>query len=187
VLTIPLHDYAAGVGENLVPPDPGSLVVVVEYDEEWPREFARQEVRIRHALGPVATEVHHAGSTSVPGLAAKAIIDVVLVVPDTDDEAAYAPALRAAGFTFASRSPAWFGHRLFKDRSPRVNVHVFGPRCPEVDRMLAFRDHLRRDAADRDLYETTKRELAGRTWVLAQDYADAKSPVVEEIMSRAVR
>ena len=175
------------MAENLVPPDPGSLVVVVGYDEEWPREFARQEERIRQALGPVASEVHHAGSTSVPGLAAKAIIDVVLVVPDPDDEAAYAPALRAAGFTFASRDPAWFGHRLFKDGSPRVNVHVFGPRCPEVDRMLAFRDHLRRDASDRELYESTKRELAGRAWVLVQDYADAKSPVVTQIMTRALR
>jgi len=186
MLTIPVRDYAAGVAENLVPPDPGSLVVVVEYDEEWPREFSRQEARIRQALGPLALEVHHAGSTSVPGLAAKAVIDVVLVVPDTDDEAAYAPALRAAGFTFASREPEWFGHRLFKDRSPRVNVHVFGPGCVEVARMLAFRDHLRADEADRQLYERTKRDLATRSWVWVQDYADAKSSVVAQIMSRAL-
>ena len=159
---------------------------MVEYDEGWPLEYARQDARIRRALGPVAVEVHHAGSTSVPGLAAKAIIDIVLVVPDPDDEAAYAPALQSAGYLFGSREPEWFGHRLFKDRSPRVNLHVFGPGCEEVTRMLAFRDHLRRDDADRALYERTKRQLAARSWVRVQDYADAKSVVVADIMGRAL-
>lgn len=175
------------MSENLVPPDPGSLVVVVDYDDAWPDVFERQRARIERSLGDVALEVHHAGSTSVPGLAAKAIIDVVLVVPAPADEAAYAPALEAEGLVLASRHPAWHQHRLFKDRSPRTNVHVFPPGCEEVDRMLVLRDHLRRDASDRELYARTKRELAGRTWAVVQDYADAKSDVVAEIMARALR
>lgn len=175
------------MSENLVPPDPGSLVVVVDHDAAWPQVFRAQRARIEQALGPVALEVHHAGSTSVPGLAAKPIIDVVLVVPAPADEAAYVPALEATGLTFASRHPAWHEHRLFKDRSPRTNVHVFPPACEEVRRMIAFRDHLRRDASDRELYERTKRELAGRTWTTVQDYADAKSDVVAAILARALR
>jgi len=174
------------VVDLLEPPDDGSLVFLVDHDDGWADEYARQEQRIRAALGEVAVAVHHAGSTSVPGLAAKPVIDVVLVVPDPTDEAAYAPALQDAGFLFTAREPEWYEHRIFKDRSPRVNLHVFGPDCEEVRRMLAFRDHLRRDEADRTLYEDTKRELATRQWVLVQDYADAKSDVVTRIMARAL-
>ncbi len=173
--------------EYLEPPDPGSDVVLVEYDAGWPDEFGRQQRRIVAALGDTAAEVHHAGSTSVPGLAAKPVIDVVLVVADPADEAAYAPALQDAGYVFTLREPEWHRHRLFKDRSPRVNLHVFGPGCDEVERMLAFRDHLRADPADRALYERTKRDLAGLEWTRVQDYADAKSGVVADIMARALR
>jgi GrpB-like predicted nucleotidyltransferase (UPF0157 family) len=173
--------------EYLQPADPGGEVVLVEYDEGWPARYLQHEERIRAALGDRMVEVHHAGSTSVPGLAAKDVIDVLLVVPDPTDEAAYASALEAAGYTFHLREPEWHEHRLFKERSPRVNLHVFGPDCEEVRRMLAFRDHLRSDATDRGLYERTKRDLATREWGRVQDYADAKSDVVGDIMARALR
>ncbi|MFZ0141648.1 MAG: GrpB family protein, partial [Aeromicrobium sp.] len=130
---------------------------------------------------------HHAGSTSVPGLAAKDVIDVLLVVPDPTEEAAYAPALEAAGYTFHLREPEWHEHRLFREGSPRMNLHVFGRDCEEVRRMLAFRDHLRADADDRDRYERVKRDLATRAWGRVQDYADAKTAVVTDIMTRALR
>jgi GrpB-like predicted nucleotidyltransferase (UPF0157 family) len=173
--------------EYLQPADPGDEVVLVEHDDGWPARYRTHEERIRAALGDRMVEVHHAGSTSVPGLAAKDVIDVLLVVPDPTDEAAYAPALEAAGYTFHLREPEWHEHRLFKERSPRVNLHVFGPDCEEVRRMLAFRDHLRSDATDRGLYERTKRDLATREWGRVQDYADAKSDVVGDIMTRALR
>ncbi len=172
--------------EYLHPPGPGDAVILVEYDPAWPDRYAEQEARIRVALGEGAVEVHHAGSTSVPGLAAKDVIDVVLVVPDPTDEAAYVPGLEGVGYVFHLREPEWHQHRLFREQSPRVNVHVFGPDCEEVRRMLAFRDHLRVDAADRELYERTKRDLAGRSWDRVQDYADAKTEVVAEIMARAL-
>ena len=173
--------------ERLQPADPGGDVVLVEYDDAWPARYRQQEERIRAALRERAVEVHHAGSTSVPGLAAKDVIDVLLVVPDPTDEAAYAPALQDAGYDFHLREPEWHEHRLFKDRSPKVNLHVFGPDCEEVGRMLAFRDHLRADNADRGLYERTKRDLATREWDRVQDYADAKTAVVTDIMTRALR
>ncbi len=173
--------------EYLQPPGPGDEVVLVEYDAGWPARYQQHEERITAALGDRAVEVHHAGSTSVPGLAAKDVIDVLLVVPDPTEEAAYAPALEAAGYTFHLREPEWHEHRLFREGSPRMNLHVFGPDCEEVRRMLAFRDHLRADADDRDRYERVKRDLATRAWSRVQDYADAKTAVVTDIMTRALR
>jgi GrpB-like predicted nucleotidyltransferase (UPF0157 family) len=116
---------------------------------------------------------------------AKPIIDIVLVVPDSADEPAYVPALEAASYALCAREPNWFEHRLLKRAHPQVNLHVFSRGCPEVERMLRFRDHLRRDAGDRELYERTKRELARREWKYVQHYADAKSETVEAILARA--
>jgi len=121
----------------------------------------------------------------VPGLPAKPIIDMVLEVPDSADEPAYVPALEAAGYVLRSREPDGFEHRLFKGPDTNVNLHTFPAGCPETDRMLLFRDWLRGNAADRDHYAATKRELAGRDWKYVQQYADAKSGVVAEIMARA--
>lgn len=173
--------------EHLRPPAPGTDVVLVDADESWPEQYTRQESRIRTALGTAALEIHHAGSTAVPGLAAKPVLDVVLVVADPADEAAYVPALDAAGFLLHLRERNWHRHRLLRGQEPRVNLHVFGPGCEEVSRMLSFRDHLRHDRTDRALYERTKRELAARRWARVQDYADAKSEVVTDILGRALR
>ena len=162
-------------------------VVLVEYDPRWPELFRREAVRIRAALGDRALQVEHAGSTSVPGLAAKPIIDIVLVVADSADESAYVPALEAAGYVLRIREPDWFEHRLLKGPDTSVNLHVFSSGCPEIDRMLFFRDRLRSDRGDRELYERTKRELAQQEWKYVQHYADAKAAVVEEIVARARR
>jgi GrpB-like predicted nucleotidyltransferase (UPF0157 family) len=161
-------------------------IELVEYDEAWPTRFEREAKRIRAALGVRALLVEHAGSTSVPGLAAKPIIDIVLAVPESPDEDVYVPPLEAEGYELSIREPDWYEHRLLKKADPSVNLHVFSAGCAEIDRMLAFRDHLRTNEADRELYERTKRELAAREWAYTQDYADAKTEVVEEIMARAL-
>jgi GrpB-like predicted nucleotidyltransferase (UPF0157 family) len=160
-------------------------VVLVEYDPEWSRTFEREATRIRAALGDGALQVEHVGSTSVPGLAAKPIIDIVLVVADSANEDAYVPALEAAGYVLRIREPDWFEHRVLKGPGTDVNVHVFSPDCPETERMILFRDHVRSNAADRKLYERTKRDLAAKEWKYVQHYADAKSEVVEAIIARA--
>ena len=162
-------------------------IELAEYDEEWPRLFAREEQRIRGALGDRVVQLEHAGSTSVPGLAAKPIIDMVLVVDDSSDEAAYVPSLEAAGYVLRIREPDWFEHRLFKGPDTNVNLHVFSRGCEEVERMLLFRNWLRQNESDRELYERTKRELGQQTWTYVQHYADAKSAVVAEIMARATK
>lgn len=167
------------------PPRLDAPITLAEYDPQWPRLFAGEESRIRAALGDRVLLLEHCGSTSVPGLAAKPIIDMVLCVRDSSDEAAYAPDLEAAGYALRIREPEWFEHRCFKRLDPSVNLHVFSAGCAEVERMLLFRDTLRSDDAERTLYERTKRELASKSWRYVQNYADAKSAVVEQIIARA--
>ena len=154
-------------------------------DPEWPQQYAEVAARIRRVLGPVAVVVEHVGSTSVPGLAAKPVLDVLLLVPDPCDEAAYVPQLEAAGFLLHVREPGWHQHRFLKADDPAVQIHVFAEGSEEAERMLVFRDRLRSHDGDRALYEQTKRRLAERNWERVQDYADAKSDVVEAIIARA--
>lgn len=160
-------------------------IALSEYDPEWPRLFEREADRIPALLGGTALRIEHVGSTSVPGLAAKPIIDMLLVVPDSADEDSYLPALTAAGYVLRVREPDWFEHRVLKGPDADINLHVFGAGAAEVDRMLRFRDRLRADEADRVRYESVKRELARRTWRHVQHYADAKSDVVRDIIARA--
>lgn len=160
-------------------------IALVAYNPAWPGLFEREAERIRAALGDDVRLLEHAGSTSVPGLAAKPIIDMILAVPDSADEASYVPPLEAAGYVLRIREPDWFEHRVFKGPDTNVNLHTFSEDCEEIDRMLAFRDRLRASDADRELYERTKRGLAGRDWKYVQNYADAKTAVVAEIMRRA--
>jgi GrpB-like predicted nucleotidyltransferase (UPF0157 family) len=162
-------------------------IVLADYDPTWPALFEREAARIRLTLGDVAMLVEHAGSTSVPGLAAKPIIDIVLAVPDSADEPAYVPALEAVGYVLRIREPAWYEHLVFKGPDTNVKLHVFTVGASEIERMLGFRDWLRANEADRRRYEDTKRDLAARDWKYVQNYADAKSAVVDEILERAQR
>jgi GrpB-like predicted nucleotidyltransferase (UPF0157 family) len=173
---------AATVGE---PPPQYRDVVIADYDPIWPHWYEFAAYRIRRALGDTALELHHVGSTSVRGLPAKPLIDINLVVADTTDEDAYVPPLEPIGYVLRVREPDWYEHRLLRGYDPPVNLHVFPPDCEEVERMLRFRDHLRTNEADRELYDRTKRELAAKEWKYVQNYADAKSEVVKDILSRA--
>ena len=166
-------------------PDRARQVEVVPYEAAWPRLFAAEEAKIRGALGAAALLIEHVGSTAVPGLAAKPVIDVQLAVRDSTDEAAYRSALERAGYRLIIREPEWFEHRLFKGAAPETNLHVFSAGCPELDRCRLFRDWLRITPQDVALYARTKQELATQTWAHVQDYANAKQGVIAEIMARA--
>jgi len=161
-------------------------IELLPYQPDWPALYAREEGRIRSALGGTVARLEHVGSTSVPGLSAKPIIDILLVVPDSSDEPAYVPDLEASGYVLRIREPNWFEHRMFRGPDTSVNLHVFSPGAAEIDRMLAFRDRLRTDEADRHLYELAKLDLARRDWKYVQHYADAKTGVVAAIMARAL-
>jgi GrpB-like predicted nucleotidyltransferase (UPF0157 family) len=156
-----------------------------EYNPDWPRLFEREAARIRNALGERALQVEHAGSTSVPGLAGKPLIDIVLVVEDSAEAAAYGPLLEAVGYTRTIREPDWYEHRLFKGLDTNVNVHTFSAGCSEVERILLFRDWLRTHPDDRELYRRAKQELAARDWKYVQQYADAKTAVMQAMIAKA--
>ncbi|WP_077330269.1 GrpB family protein [Virgibacillus siamensis] len=162
-----------------------ATITLLEYDSRWPKLFDREAKRIRSELGDRALQVEHVGSTSVPELCAKPIIDILLVVTDSGDESSFVPSLEKAGYTLRIREPEWFEHRMFKGPDTDINLHVFSKGASQVDRMLRFRDWLRTNNSDRDKYARVKRNLAKREWRHVQHYADAKDSIVQEIMDRA--
>ncbi len=171
---------------HVVPLRPHNAPIqLIDYRPEWPALFIREAARVRATLGARVLMLEHVGSTSVPGLAAKPIIDMILAVADSANEAEYVPAMESAGYVLHIREPEWHQHRLFKGPDTDINLHVYTFGCPEMDTMLMFRDWLRTNDADRELYERTKRDLAKQTWKHVQNYADAKTSVVAEIVARA--
>jgi GrpB-like predicted nucleotidyltransferase (UPF0157 family) len=176
---------AARVGE-LGPTRADGPIHLAEYDPAWPGLYEREAARIRSILGDRVLRLEHVGSTSIPGLAAKPVIDIVLAVPDSADEAAYVTPLVAGGYVLRIREPGWFEHRVLNGPDTKVNLHVFSDGCPEIERMLAFRDRLRTHDDERRQYEEVKRDLAARHWTYVQHYADAKGEVVEAIIARAL-
>jgi GrpB-like predicted nucleotidyltransferase (UPF0157 family) len=164
---------------------PQRPVVVVPYDETWPAQFARLEGIIRAALGSRVLRLQHMGSTSVPGLPAKDVIDVDLTVTDSGDEAAYVPALEAAGFHLRVREPDWEEHRVLTIEDPHANLHVFSPGAVEPQRHALFRDWLRSSADDRATYAALKAELGGRGFTDSMEYNNHKAALVYDIYERA--
>lgn len=160
-------------------------ITLVEYDASWRNKFQTHAARIAAALGAVALRIEHIGSTSVPGLAAKPIVDILVVVHDSTDETAYLPPLEKAGYVLRVREPHWHEHRMFRTPERDVHVHVYSTGCPEIQRNLSFRDRLRADAADRQRYEQTKRELTRKDWSDMNEYAAAKTDVIESIIAAA--
>ncbi len=167
------------------PPKLTGPVQLDDYDPTWPAFFEREAARIRSILGDRVVMLEHVGSTSVPGLAAKPIIDILLVVNDPADEASYVTPLEAHGYTLVIREPDWYEHRCLKGPDTNINLHVHSPSSPEIERNLRFRDWLRAHDDDRELYERTKRDLSTKGFTYIQEYADAKSDVITAIMARA--
>jgi GrpB-like predicted nucleotidyltransferase (UPF0157 family) len=181
------------------PPPPGASpwlpgvvhdvgLVLVDHDPRWSDLYGELAQRIRAALGSRVLGLEHVGSTAVPGLPAKPVIDIDLAVADSDDEDAYVPDLTAAGFRLRVREPWWYGHRMLRADQPRANLHVFAADSPEPVRHRIFRDWLRQSTDDRDLYASTKAEAAAAANALGEhvmQYNARKQAVVREIYARA--
>jgi GrpB-like predicted nucleotidyltransferase (UPF0157 family) len=159
-------------------------ILIADYDPEWPARFDCESTRIRAALGSTALSIQHIGSTAVPGLAAKPIIDVLVTVAAPDDDAVIVPALESAGYELRVREA---GHRMFRTPARDVHVHVWGATSSEVERYLDFRDQLRRSDDDRLAYEQLKRKLATREWTDMNEYAYAKGGLIATILSNIER
>ncbi|OAQ58596.1 GrpB domain-containing protein [Pochonia chlamydosporia 170] len=168
------------------------VLEIVEPDPTWPQQFEQLKTRIKNALGDTALAIAHAGSTSVPDLPAKNIIDIDLTVKDILDEDSYVGPLEAAGFMFLFRERGWHEHRFFglgRDPTP-VNLHVFGPDCPEVERHRIFREWLTNNPGDRERYAEIKRVSARESRERGEsvmDYNNRKEKVLQEILDNAFR
>ena len=157
-------------------------IVLVGYSPEWVVRFDTQHALLVRALGRDARRVDHIGSTAVPGLIAKPIIDIQLSVVDVEDEDTYIPTLLASGFVLRVREP---GHRMVRTPTLDVHVHVCQSGSHWERRHLLFRDWLRHDTNDRESYGELKRQLASQQWADMNAYAAAKGPIIAAITGRA--
>jgi GrpB-like predicted nucleotidyltransferase (UPF0157 family) len=168
--------------------EPAERVEVVQPDPIWSLWATELETRIRRALGWRVLCLSHVGSTAVPGLPAKPIIDLDLIVAEPNDEAAYVPELEAVDFELRVREPWWFSHRMLRAVTPKANLHVFGFDSPEPIKHRLFRDWLRANADDRDAYARIKQEAANVTNDRSESvmaYNAYKEQAIREIYGRA--
>jgi GrpB-like predicted nucleotidyltransferase (UPF0157 family) len=185
-------DASAPAGASPLVPgvEPDIGVVLVEHDPSWADRYAGLEHRVREALGFRVLAIEHVGSTAVPGLLAKPVVDIDLTVAEPDEEEAYVPPLAAAGFVLRIREPWWYGHRMLRASDPDANLHVFRLDSPEPLRNRLFRDWLRRDAADRNRYAAVKLEAAAAANAAGEhvmQYNQRKDAVIKAIHRHAFR
>jgi GrpB-like predicted nucleotidyltransferase (UPF0157 family) len=173
--------WVAGAG-------PTTGIEVTDPDPGWPRRYDELAGRIRAALGWRVLQLDHVGSTSVPGLPAKPVIDIDLTVADPEREAVYVPALERTGFTLVIREPWWYGHRVLRGADPACNLHVFGPDSAELIRHRIFRDWLSGNPDERDRYAAAKRQAAADANANAEhvmQYNARKELLIRDIYHRA--
>ncbi|MEX6315785.1 GrpB family protein [Providencia manganoxydans] len=158
-------------------------IEVVEYNPEWPSLFIKQKSRIQNALGSVVISINHVGSTAVPGLPAKPVIDIDLIVAHPENEQLYVPLLEELGYQLTIREPSWYQHRMLRLEQPRVNLHIFALDCPEHIRHILFRDWLVSHPEDKELYQNVKKE-ALISVDNVQSYNQNKQVVIRDIYNR---
>jgi GrpB-like predicted nucleotidyltransferase (UPF0157 family) len=160
-------------------------VEIVAYDDSWPERFQAWKERLE-AVVDLAASIHHVGSTSVPGLAAKPVIDVLVVVPDIDDEDSYLPGIESLGVPLRSREPPH--HRYFRpgQGQPRVvQIHVSDAEWAREH--LLFRDYLRTHSTKAEAYATLKRDLAATYRSDRLAYTDGKTGFILDTLDLAER
>jgi GrpB-like predicted nucleotidyltransferase (UPF0157 family) len=159
-------------------------IVLLPHDSAWTARAEALLARLRPALAGIAVRPAHIGSTAIPALVAKPIVDLqaATTVSPGDEESRLTAALLPLGFELRVRERE---HLMYRTVAHDVHLHLWEAGSDDERRHLLFRDHLRADAADRDLYAATKRELAARAWDDMNDYAQAKGAVIAEISARA--
>ena len=158
-------------------------IKIEPYSPEWPSLFETKKCQIAKALPGIALKIEHIGSTAVPGLSAKPVIDIDLIVENPDCEVDYLPPLVALGYVLTVRELSWYRHRMLRHDAPRVNLHVWEPNCPEHVRHVLFRDWLRENPDDRKRYADSK--LKAKVGVKnVEDYNRNKQAVIREIYQR---
>jgi GrpB-like predicted nucleotidyltransferase (UPF0157 family) len=160
-------------------------IVMVDYDPVWPEQFQGLGTRLRAALGSLALRIDHIGSTSVPGLAAKPILDVQISVVALELVEAYRPALESVGFHWRADNPERTKRYFREAVGPRIHIHVRAAGSWGKQFALLMRDYLRTHPDEAGSYAALKRELAERFGADRQAYTDAKDPFIWALMFRA--
>ena len=161
-----------------------TAITVLPYDPEWPLRFEAERALLAEALAPwLAGGIHHIGSTSVPGLAAKPIIDMMAGVADLAAAAPAIDVLRGLSYVHAPHRPrAYWFHKPADRESSTHGLHLTEPGSDLWQERLAFRDALRADPELRDRYQELKLRLAGEEADL-RGYTDAKRPFVAGVLA----
>lgn len=160
-------------------------IVIVDYDPTWPEQFRQLGTRLREALGPLALRIDHIGSTSVPGLAAKPILDCQISVASLEPVAAYLPGMESAGFRWRADNPERTKRYFREAAGPRTHIHVRAAGSWSEQFALLMRDYLRAHPEEAGSYAALKRELADRLGSDRHAYTDAKDPFIWALMVRA--
>ena len=166
----------------------GAHVEIVEYDPEWPRVFKREAEAILEECRPCITEVHHIGSTSVSGLAAKPVLDMMPVAATPGDGAKAVPNMTMLGYLYRGENglPGRFYFDRVVDGRTVAHVHMFPARHPDVRKHLVFRDYLRAHPDAAQDYEQLKRSLASKYRDDRRTYTDAKAEFINMIIDTAM-
>jgi len=166
---------------------PNSRVVLSEYDEDWATAYEVERALIAGALGSLMQGIEHVGSTAVPGLAAKPIIDLLVTVADLDVARRTVEPLAQVGYTyvpdFEQETPNRRYFRKELDLAHGYHLHMYASDDDDVEQHLVFRDYLRANPATAKEYEELKRHLAA-TVVRAQ-YTDSKAPFIQQVLAAA--
>jgi len=160
--------------------------LVLDYDPAWRSEFLELGKELRQALGTAALRIDHIGSTSVPGLAAKPIVDVQISVPSLEPVDGYRPAIESCGFEWQADNPE-LTKRYFREVPPRKRTHLHVRRGGSFDEQFAllFRDYLRAHHERAAAYAAVKRSVAHLLLTDRAAYVDAKGPFIWEMIREA--
>jgi len=167
----------------------GALVVIVEYDPQWPTLYEEEKDRILAVVGRVIVAVEHIGSTAVPGLGAKPIIDIMAAVPHLADAEQCIEPLETIGYEYVPEYNDIIPERRYFHKGPPEgrthHLHIVELTSEFWERHLLFRDFLRTHPEEAQQYDLLKKELAVRFRSNREAYTDAKTSFIESVVAKA--
>ena len=163
-------------------------VIILPYDPAWPSLYTAEKERILNEIGQYVVNIEHMGSTAVPGLAAKPVIDILIGVRSLADAPLFIPSLLPLGYDYVNRYEDEMPFRRYLHR--KINgehthhLHMVEPDTDFYKVQLAFRDYLRAHPDDRDQYAALKNKLAEKYQKDRMAYTDAKSGFIQGILAK---
>ncbi len=162
-----------------------TAVVVVDYDPQWPIVYKKEKAEIVRAIGDEVIAIEHIGSTAVPGLGAKPIIDIMVAVRHLSDADQCIQSLQSIGYEYVPEHEVQIPERRYFRKAHR-HLHMVEPTSDFWRRHLFFRDHLRSHPKVAREYYELKKQLASECGLDRKAYTDAKTAFIQSIVARAI-